>query len=206
MATVFAREGYTVITADARAHGESEGSIATYGLEEADDVRRWVELSRTRSSGCVYGFGQSLGAAMLLQSLRAETGLCAIVAEASFPSFPAVATDRIQQRLEIAPWLLAPPAALVVRLGELYARWRYGIDLRRASPEAAVEHARVPVLLVHGTADHLAPVKYGERLRSRNPAHVTLWTVPGATHTQAWAAVGDEFPRRVIEFYRTHGR
>src|SRR5207249_4052386 len=35
--------GYGVLLPDSRAHGESGGELATYGLLEADDIRRWVD-------------------------------------------------------------------------------------------------------------------------------------------------------------------
>ncbi|HEX4604916.1 MAG TPA: CocE/NonD family hydrolase [Candidatus Angelobacter sp.] len=34
--------GYAVLLPDARRHGESGGELATYGLQEADDIHRWV--------------------------------------------------------------------------------------------------------------------------------------------------------------------
>ena len=38
----FLRQGYRILLPDSRAHGESGGTVATYGLLESDDVRRWV--------------------------------------------------------------------------------------------------------------------------------------------------------------------
>jgi len=35
--------GYTVLLPDSRAHGESGGNLATYGIIERDDIRRWFE-------------------------------------------------------------------------------------------------------------------------------------------------------------------
>lgn len=44
-ADLLLRHGYAVLLPDARAHGESGGPIATYGVVEASDVRRWYELA-----------------------------------------------------------------------------------------------------------------------------------------------------------------
>ncbi len=50
--------GYAVLMPDARAHGESGGNLATYGLLERDDIRRWFEwVSRTNHPHCIYGLG-----------------------------------------------------------------------------------------------------------------------------------------------------
>ena len=38
------RHGYATLIPDARAHGRSGGNIPTYGVLEADDIRRWFDL------------------------------------------------------------------------------------------------------------------------------------------------------------------
>ena len=40
------RAGYGVVMMDSRAHGESEGDLATYGWKERDDVRVVVAISK----------------------------------------------------------------------------------------------------------------------------------------------------------------
>src|SRR3954463_14237679 len=61
-------QGYTVLLPDARAHGASGGSLATFGLLERDDIRAWVDfVSADQRSPCIYGLGESMGAAQLLQ-------------------------------------------------------------------------------------------------------------------------------------------
>ena len=66
-AQLFLNHGYAVLLPDARAHGESGGQIATYGLKETDDIHRWVSWIYAHDpppAGCVYGFGESYGAAL----------------------------------------------------------------------------------------------------------------------------------------------
>jgi uncharacterized protein len=41
-ARMFLDRGYTVLAPDSRAQGESGGEFETYGLQEADDLHRWV--------------------------------------------------------------------------------------------------------------------------------------------------------------------
>jgi pimeloyl-ACP methyl ester carboxylesterase len=38
----FLQQGYRILLPDSRAHGESGGAVATYGLLESDDIHRWV--------------------------------------------------------------------------------------------------------------------------------------------------------------------
>lgn len=41
----FLAHGYRVLLPDSRAHGESGGDLATYGLRESDDIHRWVSMA-----------------------------------------------------------------------------------------------------------------------------------------------------------------
>ena len=80
--------GFTVLLPDARGHGESGGELATYGLLERNDIHQWVDyLEAATQPRCVYGMGESMGAAQLLQSLEVENRFCAVVAKSSFSSF-----------------------------------------------------------------------------------------------------------------------
>lgn len=65
----FLREGYRILLPDSPAHGESGGAVATYGLRESDDIHRWVSWLYGKGASCVDGFGESMGAALVLESM-----------------------------------------------------------------------------------------------------------------------------------------
>lgn len=67
------RQGYRILLPDSRAHGESGGAVATYGLRESDDIHRWVSWFYGKGASCVDGFGESMGAALGLENLRSES-------------------------------------------------------------------------------------------------------------------------------------
>lgn len=70
-AALLLRHGYSVLMPDARAQGMSGGDLATYGIKEADDLRRWFDwLVQIEAPRCIDGLGNSMGAAQLLQSLN----------------------------------------------------------------------------------------------------------------------------------------
>ena len=43
VARAFHEQGYHVLTPDARAHGESEGSLISLGWNERKDLLRWID-------------------------------------------------------------------------------------------------------------------------------------------------------------------
>lgn len=204
VAEMLLQHGYSVLLPDARAHGASGGGIGTYGILEADDVRRWFEWLRGEDSpGCINGIGDSMGGAELLRSLVVERGFCAVIAESPFATFREAAYDRLGQQFSAGPWLgrtLLRPA-LAVATG--YARVRYGIDLRRADPAGAVAATRVPVLLIHGLTDSNLPPRHSEMIRAKNPA-VVLWEPAGAGHCGAFGSAPAEYERWVLTWLQGH--
>lgn len=205
LASLSLRNHYAVLLPDSRGHGASGGDLVTYGLRESADVRRWYDwLKRTEHPRNIYGFGESLGGSILLQSLPITPGFSAVAAECPYASFRGIAEYRVAQRLPIPGWLAEPGAAALVWSGFVYARWKYGLDFRMVSPENAISQTKVPILLIHGLADAKTPVINSRTLAARNHARVTLWLVQGARHTGAYQAAPAEFERRVIRWFSEH--
>lgn len=203
-ADIFLSHGYSVLLPDARAHGRSGGELATYGLLEANDVHEWVVwLLNNQQPACVYGFGESMGAAQLLQALKTEPRFCAVAAESSFSSFREVAYDRIGQGFHTGPWLGRTILWPVVESAFVFVRVRYGLDMDRVSPGEAVGASHVPVLLIHGVADTNIPIRHSRDMAARN-ATVVLWEVPNAGHSGAIRTSSKEFEARVISWFSSH--
>jgi dipeptidyl aminopeptidase/acylaminoacyl peptidase len=198
-ALLFLSNGYAVLTPDSRGHGES-GGFVSYGVQEADDILRWLEWLRQAHAVRVYGFGESLGAAILLQSLSRGANFRAIVAESSYANFNQVARERVVKYGGAPAWL----ANIFVHEAVLYVRLRYRVDLSKANPAEAVRGSSVPLLLIHGLDDRETyPIHSREIYRNSRSAQ--LWLVPAAKHTGAYAAAPREFERRVISFLEANG-
>src|SRR6266404_5312014 len=115
--------GFTVLLPDARAHGASGGGLATFGLLERNDIHQWFDflIGRTHPH-CSFGFGESMGAAELLQSLTVEPRFCSVAAESSFSSFREIAYDSMGQRFHLGPWFGRTLLRPVIEFAFLYAR------------------------------------------------------------------------------------
>ncbi|HEY7405959.1 MAG TPA: alpha/beta fold hydrolase [Candidatus Angelobacter sp.] len=204
---LFLEHGYAVLLPDARDHGESGGELATYGIKESDDIHRWVSwLYEHDPPQCVYGFGESYGAALMLQSLAAEQRYCAVAVESPFSTAREMSYERISGPLHLQPWFGKTLGRPVVWSAVAYARLRYGIDLLQPNPLEAVVHSSVPVLLIHGEEDWSISPHHSELIAAAAPDHVQLWLVPHAGHTMAWAVAHDEFERRLLGWFSAHGR
>jgi predicted alpha/beta-fold hydrolase len=192
---------FTVLLPDARAHGSSGGTIATYGLLERNDIRQWFDwLTQNEHPSCIDGFGESMGAAQLLQSLAVEPNFCAVAAESSFSNFREIGYDRAGQFFHTGPWLGRTLLSPALAFAFWYGQEKYGLDLTQVSPETAVAATKTPVLLIHGKDDSNIPVRHSERIAALNPK-VVLWEVPQADHCGAISTAPEEFKFKLLRWY-----
>lgn len=204
-AQILLAAGYSVLMPDARAHGESGGTLATYGLQERQDIHQWVSWLEDRTHPrCVFGFGESMGAAQLLQSLAVEERFCAVAAESPFSDFREIAYDRMGQPLHVGPWLGETLLRPVVEVAFLRAEQKYGLCMQQVSPEQALAGNHVPLLLIHGADDHNIPPRHSERIFQARPNNTEIWRVAGADHCGAISTAHDEFAQRLLSFYARH--
>jgi uncharacterized protein len=196
------RNGFSVLTPDSRGHGASGGDLITYGIREAPDVHSWADwLLQHPEIKRLYGLGESLGAAVLLQSLPQEPRFRAVVAECPFATFEEISYDRMAHIARVPKPVFWP----VVHLGFFYARVRYGVDMWQASPAVAIRSTTVPILLIHGTADTNIPVRHSEELHALNPTATRLWEIKGAEHVAGLFQDPELYAKTVVGWFNSHG-
>jgi dipeptidyl aminopeptidase/acylaminoacyl peptidase len=197
-ARLLLRHDFAVLTPDSRGHGVSGGEFVTYGLPEADDVHRWADWMRgVGHVEKLYGLGESLGAAILLQAVEVEPRFRAIAAECPFYTFEAVSLYRVARVTRLG----RVPVWPFVRGAFIYARLAHKLDFSQASPARAVRDAHVPILLIHGTADVNIPPSHSRALHALNPQATELWEVPGAVHVSAMAAQPQVYEEKVVAWF-----
>jgi uncharacterized protein len=196
--------GFTVLMPDARAHGASGGALATYGLIERNDIHQWFDFLQAKEHpACIFGFGESMGAAQLLQSLKTGVQFCAVAAESSFASFREIAYDRMGQPFHLGPWVGRTLLRPLIESALLRARWKYGFNMEEISPEDSVAASSTPVLLIHGQVDSNIPVRHSRLIHARN-LNTQLWEVPGADHCGAISTAPQEFKEKLLGWFRAH--
>jgi pimeloyl-ACP methyl ester carboxylesterase len=61
-----------------------------------------------------------------------------------------------------------------------------------------------PLLMIHGGADTYIKPDMAQKLQDRARPPKELWLVEGAKHNQALQVAGEEYRRRVLDFFKTH--
>jgi uncharacterized protein len=203
-AELFLSHGYTILMPDSRGQGES-GGLPTYGLKEKNDIRQWFSwLHQQEKPGCIFGMGESLGAAIMLQAIK-EVPFCAAVAESPFANFRDIAYIRVGQFFHTGPWLGRIILRPAIEVAFAYCRLKYGIPLSNISPEMSVVGNHIPILLIHGLSDENIPIRQSEMIARQCPGSIDFWKVPNAGHCGAINAAGREFKQCVLAWFLLYG-
>jgi len=198
-ALVLLRAGYCVTLMDARAHGASDGPIATYGWLERQDTRAILDaLVAAEHPAHIYALGESMGAGIALQSAALYPRIEAVVAEAPFASLREASYDYagLQTYAWLGKTLFAPGAWVMLARGQRLA----GFPAADVSPERSVVVRAFPVLLICDEADTTLPCRHAKRIYAAARGPKSLWIVPHAYHTAALGYEPAEFRRRVLHF------
>jgi len=222
------RAGYSIVMMDARAHGASEGAIATYGWLERNDTRAVIDALLVQqpwpginvqmhppfgwpgNSGDfpappapppphIFALGESTGAGIVLQSAAADPRIEAVVAESPFASLRKATYD--YAGLHKSPLLgktLFAPGA--------WALLYHGEIIARfpaaeVSPQKAVAARAFAVLLICDENGVVLPCRHAEMIYAAARGPKQLWNVPRAFHTAAYGFAPEEFRRRVLSFF-----
>jgi alpha-beta hydrolase superfamily lysophospholipase len=192
--------GYNVVMMDARRHGESGGAASTYGyLEKRDETAVVDTLESSENVKHLFALGESMGAAVSLQSAAAEPRIEAVVAEGAFRNLREVTYDYAGlQQSEFLGKTLFRPAADVSRW---IAERQGGFSFEEISPEKAAAARPFPVLLICGLSDRKIPCRHAQAIFRAAAERKELWEVPATGHEKAMETHSAEFHRRVLNFF-----
>ena len=192
----FVDEGVAVVAFDQRAHGRSTGEYVTYGAKEVGDLRLVIDaaLQKWGRDLPVVLVGESLGAAVALQTAAVEPRVRAVVAGASFADLTTVVDDH-------APAILGKAGkAKAIEVAEREAHFH----IADISPERAALHITVPTLLLHGSEDTYLPLRHSLRIYENLAGPKELVRLEGVDHIgvllsdQAWTQI-DRFVGHALE-------
>jgi len=141
-------DAYNLVIVDQRNHGQSETTLTTQGVREADDllaVINWLET--TKGPERIALLGVSMGGATALNEADDDERIDAVIVESTH----ATLANATQARLDRSGYPLALPGSWAILLGTLI---RTGEDVSSADPVQAIERLdERPVLIVSGGRD-----------------------------------------------------
>jgi pimeloyl-ACP methyl ester carboxylesterase len=212
----FLRRTANVLGIDFRGHGDSDPGPSTFGMLEVEDIAGALAWLGERGITRVALLGTSMGgmAAIASVAVLGDGSLPAAdidpsptraEVDAPRPAIVAVVADSTapEPEIPVANRLRGPFRRFVTgRIFDAAAR-RLGADPRDLAPARVVGLVEpVPLLLIHGDADTTVPLPDGQRLADLAGPNAEHWIVPGAEHSEAHVAAGQDYERRVTDFLR----
>jgi len=166
------------IVVDQRAHGASEGNMICFGIRERKDCLDWANYAANRFGARtpLILSGVSMGAATVLMAsdLPLRENVVGIIADCPY-SAPAEIIRKVCGDMRL-------PKAIAYPLVKLAARVIGGLDLDESSAIDSVKKTKLPILILHGEADHFVPCQMSRQIQWVNPQCVQLETFPDAGH------------------------
>ncbi len=186
---------HNVLLVDQRAHGKSEGHTISFGIQERQDVLKWISyaVDRFGPSTQIILQGISMGAATVLMAseLPLSSNVKGIIADCPYAS-PIEIILHVGKNMPIPGWLIKP---FVIWGAKIYG----GFDLTETDARKAVKSTSVPILILHGEADGFVPREMSD-LAAHNPAMITRHTFPGADHGISYLVDTPRYRKIVTEF------
>lgn len=196
----YLKEGYNILIYDARAHGESGGSAATWGYYEKHDLAQWIDWLFLRHSGGTIGVhGVSMGAATALAHAELnETAkkVSFYIADSAYSDLEELLAQQIQLTLKTNPvWV-----KLLLRYSSAAAYLQTGFFYSDVSPVRSVGTVTTPILYLHGEADRLVPVTMCAQLYTATKGYREIHTFPAAGHGMAVFESPEEYRQSIHRF------
>ena len=190
------RDGFAILLFDFRGNGESADgpqSLAHYEQLDLSAAVDWVSEQRPDCEVDVIGF--SMGAATSLLVAAQDESIAKVVADSPFADMTDVIAAAARQ-------MKLPPVPLVGMVDRITGL-RYGYRFDQVQPIDVVDRiAPRPLMIVHGSADHVIPVEHARRLAARAPGS-RLEIVEGVDHCGGYFADRPGYIARVAAFLRS---
>jgi hypothetical protein len=196
-AELLASNGFNCVLYDSRTNGESGGINCTFGFYEKGDLSLYIDSTIARfPNSAPYGvFGNSLGAAVAIQTMAIDKRIVCGIAESPFANLREVIHDYFA-RMILLHINYIPDAAL--KYTEKIAHFK--VD--SVQPVLAAKYITQPIMIVHGLADkHISPI-YGKEVFDNLKSKDKIWyPIENGTHYNLALVGGEELKNRIIKFY-----
>lgn len=179
---VFADAGFPTLVITYRNDGAApdNGGFYRWGLSEWQDIEAAIGFARNRGAEdfVLYGFGMGANiAAMYLHRSDAAGDVLGAVFDSIVPDLGAV-VDRIAEQRGIP--------SLVSASAKTFARIRFGLEWSDLDQQSRASEFDVPLLVLHGSEDDVAPIAAVEEFAAAVPEPVTFERFEGARRMELW--------------------
>lgn len=175
--------GYSMLLVDERAHGDSEGTYIGFGCLDRVDALGWINevIEMTGQDVQILLHGTSMGGATVLMAsgLSLPVQVKGIISDCGFTSAKEVFTHVLHSMYHL-------PAFPMIQIASLVNRKKAGYGLDECNAAREVRKAKVPILLIHGSADTFVPSSMCEKIYRNCAPGTQKLIVKGAAHGESY--------------------
>ncbi len=175
--------GFNVFIVSYRGYGLSDGEFPSEDQMYTDAEAAWSYLLSQKEiePDQIFIYGHSIGGAIAIDLASRRPNAAGLIVEATFTSIIDVA--RLNNKFKVFP------LDLIVH--------------QRFDSLTKIVDIRMPVLLIHGTDDHLIPPEMSRLLYAHAPYPKQLKLIPGGGHNNSAAVGGAYYLRAISNFVAT---
>ncbi len=165
-----------------------------YGLTEWEDLEGAVSYTQEQGAESVILVGYSMGGAIVTNFLYRSplaAKVSGAILDAPMLDLGSAIDHGVRQR--------GLPVFLT-GIGKFLARVRFDVDWKALNYLSRATELEVPILLFHGDADTVVPVRTSDALAQARPDIVSYHRVPDATHVRSWNMNPERYEATVREF------
>lgn len=190
--------GCNLLLVEERGQGGSEGKEMTFGVKESKDVMEWIDWYQKEIDDRipVYLAGVSMGASAVLLTAANEfpPQVKGILADCGFSS--AYQIMRI-----VGHKSFHTPEHPFMDTFSMFCKLRHGFDLRDGDVTYAMEHAKLPILFIHGKSDHFVPCWMTAESYEKCNGEKDILLVEGAGHGKSFLVDTKAYLDKVDHFF-----
>lgn len=188
--------GMNILVPHQRAHAMSEGKYITFGVKESDDMECWIQYhNETYGKHQLILSGLSMGASTVLYLADRELSenVKCIIADCGFTSPKAILDVVFKSVTHL-------PSTLTLWAADLFARLFANFSLTQMDTRKVLQNAKVPVMIIHGSADDFVPCYMSEQGYAACTSPKELLIVEGAGHGVSFLVDKQAYTQTVIAF------
>jgi len=199
LAKFFHDNGYNLLIAHQRCHGESEGKYIGFGVLERYDCKQWIEYLNDRFAmeQNLYLAGVSMGCSTVLMTLGLDMpkNVKAVIADCGFTS----PYDIFKHVLKMDFHL---PLFPVMYIENFLCKFIIGYSFKECSTLEILKENEIPILFIHGEKDDFVPTWMGKANYEACKGEKELLIIEQAKHATSSMQESEKYCNTSLQFLR----
>lgn len=192
---IFIKKDYSILIYNYWDQWKGSKRKCTYGFNEKQDVKACADwIFNLYGLGCRLGIlGESVGAAISLQSINYDKRIAFCIADSSFSNLYEELMWRFQKKYHL-------PSFPLLQISNFTYKIISRVSYKDISPIHYMRGMIIPILFVHGMNDNFIPPKMTKELYELKSGRKELYLVSGAGHGECYTKDKDKYEQAVDDF------